>query len=407
MALSDILNSPYLAADELTTNAILNRGALGSFNNILNTALSAAGVASTLSKGLTDAGLTINTVGNQINLNVDSIVSGGDPYFDISAPERITQSALDNRNFTDDANPETKINDTQVLIYAADVQFPDPPAKHYIRFQFAKYLRKDPLGDTTVENMDAVVLPLPDSIVDPSSVRWQETNLGLLGALYEGGLQDPSKAGIAIGVAAAENAEAIGSEVGAFLGGSLLGKFLGTTGKAVESITNIAKIEQGWIPNPVLAQMFTGLGFRSFGFSWILSAKNEAESNKIKEIVRRFKYHSLPTFSSQGAFFFNYPDIVQPSFSSDIAQHMMPFKYCVIKDVNVNYNGSNTPAFYKKSNQPVAIILSITLEEMEYVNRGDYGENPIDDKKNSNMSVSDIRKRVESFRNKGVPLPGT
>ena len=407
MALSDILNSPYVAAAQQTAVSALNRNALGSVNNILSTGMSAVSAVETITGLMSSSGLSTGTVGNFVATQTTKYVSGASPFFNSDSPERITYNALAARNKTADkwANPETKMSDTKRENTGSnDLSFPETQAKHFMKFEFHKYRRMGPLGSTLIDKGEIIYLPLPDNIQDSSALQWQSKNLGLAGASIDAirnrekvtfGGKEVEDTVIRAGQAMFQNA---GSELGAALGGvagpmgSIIG---GLVGSAIgsENAADVVSANFGVSQNPVLAQLFDGLQFRTHSFGWSFSPKNEKESAALKTIINRFRVHSLPTFTSSLGFYFNYPDIVLPSFSPTIAANLMPLKYCIIRNITVNFNGAGTPAFYKGTNQPVFIQLSIDLEEMEYVGRYDYtehsGENNLDELKKVNIG-SDI-----------------
>ena len=386
MALSDILNSPYVAAAQQTAVSALNRNALGSVNNILSTGMSAVSAVETITGLMSSSGLSTGTVGNFVATQTTKYVSGASPFFNSDSPERITYNALAARNKTADkwANPETKMSDTKRENTGSnDLSFPETQAKHFMKFEFHKYRRMGPLGSTLIDKGEIIYLPLPDNIQDSSALQWQSKNLGLAGASI-----DATRNREKVDIGAKELEDVVIKRLQK--AGSELGAALGVT---PENAADVVSANFGVSQNPVLAQLFDGLQFRTHSFGWSFSPKNEKESAALKTIINRFRVHSLPTFTSSLGFYFNYPDIVLPSFSPTIAANLMPLKYCIIRNITVNFNGAGTPAFYKGTNQPVFIQLSIDLEEMEYVGRYDYtehsGENNLDELKKVNIG-SDI-----------------
>jgi hypothetical protein len=57
--------------------------------------------------------------------------------------------------------------------------------------------------------------------------------------------------------------------------------------------------------------------------------------------------------------------------------------------VNVNYAAGSNPSFFKKTNAPTAMTLSIQLQEIEYWTNNDYNENAFSD----NAAIFELQNR--------------
>jgi hypothetical protein len=75
--------------------------------------------------------------------------------------------------------------------------------------------------------------------------------------------------------------------------------------------------------------------------------------------------------SSGAGLFFSYPSMVIVSLYPS-SEFLYRFKPCIIKSVNVNYAAGNNPSFFKRTNAPTAMTLSIQLQEIEYWTNNDY-----------------------------------
>ena len=118
--------------------------------------------------------------------------------------------------------------------------------------------------------------------------------------------------------------------------------------------------------NPFLSLMFQQPQFRSFGFQWTLAPKNEAETKTLTEIIRTIKASMLPALdgTDRNSTFLLYPLVVEPSFVPN--DFGFKFKRCVINDLRVNYAPTGAPSFFKKTNQPTMVELTLQLTEIEY-----------------------------------------
>ena len=78
----------------------------------------------------------------------------------------------------------------------------------------------------------------------------------------------------------------------------------------------------------------------------------------------------LPSIAA-GAAVFRYPSIVYAQLNPN-AEYLYRFKPCVISSVSANYAPQSTPAFYRSTQAPAMIDLSIELKEIELWTREDY-----------------------------------
>jgi hypothetical protein len=141
----------------------------------------------------------------------------------------------------------------------------------------------------------------------------------------------------------------------------------------------------GTAPNPNPSVAFQGPNLREFGLSWTFFPVSKPESDKLHNVIKILKQSSLPSSaSSSGAAILNYPDMVQLNFfpwdSGPIEGNpwywsedsIIRIKKCVMNSVSVDYNPSNSPAFFA-DNKPVAVRLSIGFSEIEYMLSNDWG----------------------------------
>lgn len=180
-----------------------------------------------------------------------------------------------------------------------------------------------------------IYLPIPNNLKDNTSVEFQNKNL----------------------IPDAESA------ITAPLGG--------IAKTAAEIAFTVTQVASSSAINPFTVVLFKHPNFRTHTFSWKLIPKDASESERIRQIVIELKKNMLPSLGAANLGF-KYPNLVKPKFSpSD--EFLYKFKYCFIKDVNVNYAAGGVPAFYKKTSAaPVAVELSITLMEIEWQTAEDF-----------------------------------
>jgi hypothetical protein len=351
------LNSQYT---QQSNKSVLDQVTSG-IGNLVN---SAGNLASQLANDLSSAGTALGSIGDLLASELDTLISGADSFFTSASPSRIPVNALSNRNKSADstANPETKISSSQNTVSpGAPNSFPLDLPPYYMKLQFCKYERPSPFGNTALNNIEAVILPVPDGagLVDNTTANWEDTSTGIVGNAYDSSkYSDATKTGQATDAAIAAGAKLL-------------------SGVSPETV-GLAESIVGAVPNPGMSVLFKGMSFRSFVFSWTFAPKNEQETQALREIINIIKRNHLPTFSGSGSsYIFNYPSVVLPSIYPDDAQNnMTDFQYCALKSVNVSFSPQGVaPAFYSTTKAPVFVSLTLELEEIEYRLPDKYGGN--------------------------------
>lgn len=236
-----------------------------------------------------------------------------------------------------------------------NIHFPADLTKYeyYMTFEFSKYDRPTIFNPIQFLPSGKIRLPIPTSIIDTMRVNYSEEELGpIMGA-------------------ALENLKA-GNGAGAVTG-TLAGTGLSLTGGPVrDPVLQMA----GLAVNPFLTVMFKSPSFKRHAFSWRLSPNNPDESNKLKAIVDKFRYHSLPSLYNgfgghTGGTLLSYPDLTRPILNPD-DRFTYKFKPCVIESLSINYAPGITPAFHDSTRAPESVEFQITLLEIEYWLKEDF-----------------------------------
>lgn len=173
------------------------------------------------------------------------------------------------------------------------------------------------------------------------------------------------------------------------------------TGSAISAVT------QGKIFNPFEEMIFTGVGFRSFPFSWKLVARNKKEAETINQIINVFKANMLPNFddssmepttwdgkpnnaavagatpykSGTGARYLTVPNRFRlrakrvtysgTTFNSgDDISALFKFKDCILESFNVSYTPDGQYSSTYDQYVP-AVQIDCTFKEIAYVTAND------------------------------------
>jgi hypothetical protein len=151
------------------------------------------------------------------------------------------------------------------------------------------------------------------------------------------------------------------------------------TGAVASSLTGASTAEMlqlgGLAQNPFLTVLFKSPNFKKHQFSWKLAPNNAQESNTIRDIVNTFKSNMLPAMApNAGGTLLTYPNIAIISLYPD-ESFLYKFKPCVIESMDVNYAIGGQPSFFKGTNAPTIVQISINLLEIEYWLKEDYEDN--------------------------------
>ena len=137
------------------------------------------------------------------------------------------------------------------------------------------------------------------------------------------------------------------------LGGAAIGAGLGSFGQGALRGLGIAN-------NPHLANVFTGVNFRVHTFQYKLIAKNKQESDTIRDMIRNFKYHMAPDYSSSNHIF-NYPSQFQIILRA--GDYLFNIGDSVLTSFDVNYTGEGGPYFFEDTNAPYSVAINLSFTE--------------------------------------------
>ena len=264
----------------------------------------------------------------------------------------------------------TDYNASQTTLYPTDLLRSGSTDNDFcMKFDFYQYQRPTIFDNVFTKPLGTIVLPLPTNIVDHQSIGYQDSDPTnpALGAALDGmvGSYRNNQSNFMYGALKELGAAIYGlGAAGAVGAASNITNTLGTSvglGNAANRIFQTA----GLAVNPYLTVLFSAPTFKRHTFVWKFMPNNLQESNTIKYIINKFKYHQLPdTNKATAGSLLQYPDVVRPTI---IPQgYVYSFKHCVIQGAVANYAPGTTPSFVGSSNAPSAIEFTIQLLEIEY-----------------------------------------
>ena len=235
----------------------------------------------------------------------------------------------------------------------------------------------------------AVRLPLPLSLYDQANISYDSASLGLLGDMGEllegfaGAASGGTESLKSFLLEQTKNlAPAAVNRLFYDIAPNFLNALTGPLG--IGNVAATLQQQYGATVNPNEALTLQGAPLRSWSFRWLFIPHDEEESIQIQQLVRQLKARSLPFVarSADGATnptgLLGYPQIcvinMYPwdsgtsynTFFEWTDQSIVKIKRTMITGVNVQYNSQGTPAFFRGTNNPVSVDLTISFKEIEY-----------------------------------------
>lgn len=193
-----------------------------------------------------------------------------------------------------------------------------------------------------VSGVTGFALPIPRKLNDVQTLIWEEKALNPAEGLAQ-----------AASGALANRLSSLTGQLASVLGGAAASAAGASLGVAI---------------NPWLTLMFKSPAFKQFRLDWVFTPNNADESNDLARILEKIKLYSLP--QAVGPIYL-YPYILLIKLRPD-DYFTFRFKPCAVEQVAIDFTGAGMPSFFKGTNAPTVITLSLTLKEIEIWERGSY-----------------------------------
>jgi hypothetical protein len=224
------------------------------------------------------------------------------------------------------------------------------------------------------ESLDTLRLPIPNSIQFSDGPKWSTEDIGIVGTQLGAAVK-----GLQGGQDVASNLQKMATGLQSQIALDAIAgmNFFGSKNAITQNIG-------GKIQNPYTEQIFNGVDPRSFTFNWKLVPRNIEEQTAINDMIKAFRYNSLPDYSSElnsGSSDVNAANLSDrwltvPSvwsikfFSYGKDMKYIPYlKVCVIQNISVNYTPDNVWASHMTPDgpAPVAYDFSVQFQEVEII----------------------------------------
>ena len=215
-----------------------------------------------------------------------------------------------------------------------------------------------------------IILPIPQSIQDTSTVSWEGDNLSPLKALGAQlgmtAMTDPGKL-----LEGAKNMDGFG-QIDETTRQAILARL---TQAAIGGGTNLVARATGQIMNPNLEVLFKGVNTRSFGFDFEFAPRSESEANQVKQIIRTCKKHMAAKGVSGNGFFIGSPDVFILEYMQGGSSHpfLNVFKPMACTSCVMNYTGNQTYSTYPDGT-PTSMKMTLNFDELNPIYSEEYDE---------------------------------
>ena len=226
-----------------------------------------------------------------------------------------------------------------------------------------------------------VILPVPGAISDQNNADWGD---GRANAFQVAGLAVASEAllGQVKGIG--------GLAGGASVTEDILKSFAGNAQQAKNAIAGafiaagvqlspdeVLARTQGAVLNPNLELLFKGPTLRPFNFTFQMGARNQPDSDAIRNILRFFKQGGAPQ-RTQSQLLIKAPhtfsiEYLHRGVGGDENNYLNKIKECALLSVGVNYTPNNNYSTFDNG-APTSVELTLSFKELDPVFNDEYGQ---------------------------------
>lgn len=259
-----------------------------------------------------------------------------------------------------------------------------PDYKYHITFDFRQFRRRSLEDRVFWAATGGVRLPVPSNLNDTEQEKWGVQEAGpVLGAVMEGAAKVQERLSVV-------DPQQLQNQITSFLSGDLaalqaIGESLGITGSNLSAFGSALALQAastlggtatsayssifGKSVNPFHVVLYQCPVYKRHSFFWTLSPRDEQESIIIKNIIAKFRYHMKSDFTKgiPGGLILDYPDICYVTlYPRD--EFLYKFKPCVVESFQANYARQSPmgPSFYRRTNAPSEVMITVNLLEIEY-----------------------------------------
>jgi len=249
--------------------------------------------------------------------------------------------------------------------------------EHFFTLRAREYSRASRNVNSTKRTYLTLHLPVPGNLNDASGLNYNTAELGAAGKIISNSVNKGTATALAAGnfqgAANSLNGSSMQDIGKAAVSQMIINAVSGIGDLAGVDAVSAVSVGTGLAINPHLATVFQGVSLKSYNFEYNFVAKNQKESDTLRDITNEIKYaiHPSEVVGEKVTKFLSYPDVWDLEFSTGIRPYLFEFKPCVMTAFNVNYNGQSMPLFFDQTNAPVNVQMTMTFQELEIRTRDD------------------------------------
>lgn len=223
---------------------------------------------------------------------------------------------------------------------------------------------------------DEIQLYMPESFQNPNTVSWDSAEFGFVGNLAHNLIRGAATGGPGLNL---ESFKQVAGDAGAkILSGAAMNIAAFAANQAGGNVNaeDLGSASMGKIPNPYQTQIFKGVNFRNFQYTFHFVPHKESDCDLIHNIIKSFRKASLPTGDAGGqSAFLGYPDEVEIKYCWQEGENKFVhrFKRSVIKELNIDYTGTGTWTMMRNG-FPAETKMDIAFTEIEIIVRNQVDE---------------------------------
>jgi hypothetical protein len=143
-------------------------------------------------------------------------------------------------------------------------------------------------------------------------------------------------------------------------------------------VKTLAQIEMGQILGNQMELMFEGVGRRAFTFTFIFIPKSERESQVVDQIIKKFKFHMLPSYVENSRRAMTIPDMfdITYMYKGGRNEFLNKISTCFLESADVTYGGDRFTAYDTTQTldggtgaPPQRTTLALSFKEVEIMTR--------------------------------------
>ena len=229
------------------------------------------------------------------------------------------------------------------------------------------------IGIRTIRRIaDTIALYMPDTLAFSYNQNYDQLNPGREGLqALASGLATASGS-----VRSGGNPESVVNALAPFLGAYVL-RNAGDFGKVLFTAGTGGKVN-----NPMMEILYSSPEFRSFKFDFMMYPRDSKEALEVQNILQKLRFHQAPELVKGTGGYFMYPPSefdISFYYNGQVNPNLPKIGTCVLTNIDVDYAPNGWHAYEMpdslrpekgKTGMPVAIRLSLSFKETEYLVKG-------------------------------------